>query len=649
MKPDQIRNIGIIAHVDAGKTTLSEQILLHGGAIRSVGKVDEGMTTMDYLRQEQLRGITIRAGVASFEWKGKQINFVDTPGHIDFSLEVERSLRVLDGAIAVFCGVRGVEPRTKAVWALADKFDVPRVGWINKLDMPGADFAGTILEIEEAFGITAIPVDWPVVKDGVVVGAIDLVGWTARELREHQSRKLSAIPEEWLGFAEPARERLLEEASKDDESLMEQILSNTVDPATLTQAIARGCRSGRLLPISGGSALRGWNSATVLDSVVRYLPPPAVPKELENHPGAGLVFQTSRGEGDRRVVVTRLFAGAVRSGDLVRKAHSDTPPDTIGRIFKVFADDLQETDSAQAGEIVALEVGHQWRTGDTILVEGGEEVRFEADHRARLVLELALEAASEEDHRLLRIGLEHLAEEDSGIEWSEEAETGRCTLRGQGELQLEVALEMLRESHTPAFKAWPPHVRRRERLRESVGPMKEKAEWAGQWLEIEAKVEPADDGTTIHWVGDVAEGIKAAAEAGIREAMGNGHSGHGSLDGAIWTLSICGKSEEPPAALGKKILDHLGPEILKSAGIITEIPATKALIQTPDEHLGAILAALQSKGVEIQAIDTQRNGSTIKAFSPLEPLLGCVTLFRSLSKGQALVSLDPNGWVVESA
>ncbi|MEK7393348.1 MAG: GTP-binding protein [Fibrobacterota bacterium] len=649
MESDKIRNIGIIAHVDAGKTTLSEQILLHGGAIRSVGKVDDGMTTMDYLRQEQLRGITIRAGVASFEWKGKQINFVDTPGHIDFSLEVERSLRVLDGAIAVFCGVRGVEPRTKAVWALADKFDVPRVGWINKLDMPGADFAGTILEIEEAFAITAIPVDWPVVKDGVVVGAVDLIEWTARELREHQSRKLSAIPADWLAFAEPARERLLEEASKDDEALMEQILSNAVDPATLIQAIARGCKSGRLLPITGGSALRGWNSATVLDSVVRYLPSPSVPKGLEDHPGAGLVFQTSRGEENRRVVVTRLFAGTVRSGGLIKKAHSDDPPDTIGRIFKVFADDLKETDFAQAGEIVALEVGQQWRTGDTILAEGGQEVRFEADHRARLVLELALEAASEEDHRLLRIGLEHLAEEDSGIEWSEEAETGRCTLRGQGELQLEVALEMLREAHTPSFKAWPPHVRRRERLRESVGPMKEKAEWAGQWLEIEAKVEPADDGTTIHWAGEVPEGIRAAAEAGIREAMGNGHSGHGSLDGAIWTLSICGKSEAPPAALGKKILDHLGPEILKSAGIITEIPATKALIQTPDEHLGAILAALQSKGVEIQAIDTQRNGSTIKAFSPLEPLLGCVTLFRSLSKGQALVSLDPNGWVVESA
>jgi elongation factor G len=649
MESETIRNIGIIAHVDAGKTTLSEQILLHGGAIRSVGRVDEGLTTMDYLRQEQLRGITIRAGVASFAWKGKQINFVDTPGHIDFSLEVERSLRVLDGAIAVFCGVRGVEPRTKAVWALADKFEVPRVGWINKLDMPGADFAGTILEIEEAFGITAIPVDWPVVKDGVVIGAIDLIEWTARELREHQSRKLSAIPPEWLAFAEPARERLLEEASKDDESLMEQILSNAVDPATLIQAIARGCKAGRLMPVTGGSALRGWNTATVLDSVARYLPPPRVPKELESHPGAGLVFQTSRGEGDRRVVVTRWFAGTVRSGGLVRKAHSDEAPDTIGRIFKVFADDLQETDSAQAGEIVALEVGHHWKTGDTIFADGGEEVRFEADHRARLVLELALEAASEEDHKLLRIGLEHLAEEDSGIEWSEEAETGRCTLRGQGELQLEVALEMLRESHTPSFKAWPPHVRRRERLRESVGPMKEKAEWAGQWLEIAAKVQPADDGTTIHWEGDVPEGVKAAAEAGVREAMGNGHSGHGSLDGAVWTLSICDKSDAPPAALGKKIMDHLGPEILRSAGIITEVPATKALIQTPDEHLGAILAALQSKGIEIQAIDTQRNGSTIKAFSPLEHLLGCVTLFRSLSKGQALMSLDPNGWVVESA
>lgn len=649
MEPDQIRNIGIIAHVDAGKTTLSEQILLHGGAIPNVGRVDEGLATMDYLPQEQSRGITIRAGVASFQWRGKQINFVDTPGHIDFSLEVERSLHVLDGAIAVFCGVKGVEPRTRAVWALTEKFQVPRVGWINKLDMPGADFAGTVLEIEDAFGVAVVPVDWPVVKDGVVVGAVDLVEWTARELRENKSRRMPSIPDEWLPFAEPARERLLEEASKDDEILMSQILSGTVEPSVLIAAIARGCQARRMLPVTGGSALRGWNSVTVLDSVVKYLPAPRIASELAGHPGAGLVFQTTVGAQESQVIVTRVMAGGFSRQADVWNSREPALKDIVRRIYQVFADELKEVERAEAGDIVALEVGHHWMPGDTILACQDSEVRFEADHKARLVLEVALEATTSDDHMGLRHGLMALTENDSGIEWAEEFETGRCILRGQGELQLEIALEMLRDTYTAAFKAWPPHVRRRERLLEPVGPVSERGEWAGQWLELRAEVEPADEGTTILWESPVPEGVRAATEAGIHEAMGNGHAGRGSLEGAVWKMAIAGKSEMPPAALGKKIMDHLGAEMLKAAGVRIEVPAAKAEIQTPDEHLGAILSCLKTRGIEIQAIDTQRNGSTVRTFSPLEHLLGCANLFRSLSKGQATLSLEPSGWVVESA
>jgi elongation factor G len=649
MSTSNIRNIGIIAHVDAGKTTLSEQILLHGGAIPAAGRVDEGLATMDFLPQEQSRGITIRAGVASFQWRGKQINFIDTPGHIDFSLEVERSLHVLDGAIAVFCGVKGVEPRTRAVWALTEKFEVPRVGWINKLDMPGADYAGTILEIEDAFGVAAIPVDWPVVQDGVVVGAIDLVEWSARELRENKSRRLASIPEEWLPFARPARDRLLEEASKDDEVLMSQILSDRVDPAVLIKAIAQGCLTRRLLPVTGGSALRGWNSVTILDSVVRYLPPPSIPKGLSGHPGAALVFQTTLGPQEGQVVIARVMAGGFGLRDEIRKANDDRPKDEIRRIYQVFADDLREVDRAEAGDIVAMEVGQHWLAGDTMIARGGDDVRFEVDHQARMVLEVALEANTSNDHLGLKNGLIALTENDSGIEWAEEFDTGRCILRGQGELQLEIALETLRDTYTASFKSWAPHVRRRERLLTGVGPLSERGEWAGQWLELRAEVEPAEEGIRIHWGTLVPESIRRAAEAGLHGVMGNGLAGRGSIEGATWKVAIEGFSEAPPAGLGKKIMDHLGAEMIRMAGVRVEVPAAKAEIQTPDEHLGAILACLKTRGIEIQAIDTQRNGSTIRTFSPLEHLLGCANLFRSLSKGQATLSLEPSGWVVESA
>jgi len=414
-------------------------------------------------------------------------------------------------------------------------------------------------------------------------------------------------------------------------------------------AIARGCQARRLLPLSGGSALRGWNSVTVLDSVAKYLPPPRIPPNLADHPGAGLVFQTTVGARECQVIVARVVAGGFSRDAEVWKAHELESKDVVRRIYQVFADELKEVERAEAGDIVALEVGQHWMPGDTILASPDAGVRFEADHKARLVLEVALEATAANDHRGLRNGLIALTENDSGIEWAEELETGRCILRGQGELQLEIALEMLRDTYTASFKAWPPHVRHRERLLERVGPVSERGDWAGQWLELRAAVEPAEEGTMIVWETQVSEGIRAATEAGIHEVMGNGQAGRGSLEGAVWKVAIAGESEAPPAGLGKKIMDHLGAGMLKAAGVRIEVPAAKAEIQTPDEHLGAILACLKTRGVEIQAIDTQRNGSTIRTFSPLEHLLGCANLFRSLSKGQATLSLEPSGWVVESA
>ncbi|MBK9577849.1 MAG: GTP-binding protein [Fibrobacterota bacterium] len=648
MSSPRIRNIGIIAHVDAGKTTLSEQILLHGGVIRQAGRVDEGMSTMDFLRQEQLRGITIRSGVASFRWADCQINFIDTPGHIDFSLEVERSLRVLDGAIAVFCGVRGVEPRTRAVWALAERFGVPRIGWINKLDMPGADFAGTVLEIEDAFGMAVVPVDWPVVKDGVVVGAVDLVDWTAREIREHQSRKLGSIPPEWLDFAGPARERLLDEASRDDEALMGQIIAGTVDPRVLERAIARACGEHRMLPVTGGAALRGWNTRTVLDSAVRYLPDPKPPKGMESHPGAGLIFQVGQAPQEGRMMVTRVFAGEFKRGDQVRST-SNGDPCEIRSLHRVFADDLQDVEVAGPGEIVAMDLSGGWQIGDTLLALDSELVRFEADHQARLVLEVALEAESDEDHATLRGALSRLAEEDGALLWHEESGTGRCVIRGQGELQLEIALDMLREMTPARFKSSTPHVRRRERLAASAGPQSERGEWPGQWMEIQARVADGSDGVKILWEGDVPPGVKAACEAGIQEAMGHGLAGKAGIESGTWTLKLLGGSDVLPAGLAKKIVDHLSAQLIREAGVVVEVPAVQVSIQTPEEAVGAILAALQTRGIQIQAVDTQRNGAEIRAFSPLEPLLGCATLFRSLSKGQAQLSLEPGGWVAASA
>ena len=648
MPSPSIRNIGIVAHVDAGKTTLSEQLLLLGGAIRSAGRVDEGMSTMDFLPQEQQRGITIRAGVASFQWKDCRVNFVDTPGHIDFSLDVERSLRVLDGAIAVFCGVRGVEPRSRAVWALADRYKVPRVAWINKLDLPGSDFAGTVLEIEDAFGICALPVDWPVVRSGVVVGSVDLVRWVAREVKDWKRRILPEIPADWLGEAEPARERLLEEASRGDMDLTGQMLSGTVETDSVISAVSNGCRSGRILPVCGGVAVRGWNCAAMLDAAVEFLPAPEVPPDLEGHPGVALAFQTGRGPEGGRMAVVRAWSGTFRVGDPVRIGPGPSDEDEIQSIHRVFAEDLKPLESAEAGDIFAVGLTGKIRPGDTLCARGAW-IALEPEPSRRMVLELALEAQDTDGNERLREGLSAMIEEELGLEWVLEPETGRCVVRGQGELQLEVVTDRLREEYGAKFKTGAVHVRKRERLAKASSIEKDQVEWGGHHLEVRAAVEPCEAGLDVAWESEASPGLQAAVEAGFREACTNGNRGAGALDGVRFRMLEWTCSENAPPALGKRLADHLVPILLREAGVVVESPAVRVEVLTPEEYLGAILQALQARGVEIQAVDTQRNGATITAISPLEPLLGCTTLIRSLSKGLALVSLEPGGWVVESA
>lgn len=648
MASPSVRNLGIIAHVDAGKTTLSEQLLLLGGAIRSAGRVDEGLSTMDWMPQEQERGITIRAGVASFLWRGVKINFIDTPGHIDFSLDVERSLRVLDGAIAVFCGVRGVEPRSRAVWALAERFEVPRIAWVNKLDKPGADFAGTVLEIEEAFGLPAIPVDWPVVRGGEVVGAVDLVDWRARGISDGRSRILDDVPSDWLDEASPARDRLLEESCRDDEELMEQILANRPDPARVRRGLAALVRARKILPVTGGSALRGWNVSSLLDAAARMLPPPRPPVGLEDHPGAGLVFQGAKGSDGLPAAIVRMYAGSFRVGSSVVIAESRTLA-TIRSIQTVFADSLEQEGNADAGEIVAIQLDAPVRPGST-LHSPGHPVRLEADHEPLLVLELALEASDTSDQERIRLGLDALSAEDGATEWAIEPETGRILLRGQGELQLEIVVDRLREEFLAKFQAGKPLVRKRERLQGDTARVSDRVEWMGHVLEATVGLSRRPTGRAIEWGANLpTEGMKAAFEAGLTQAMDMGIQGGGRIEGFLLSVETWNPSTGAPPSLAKRLADHMGPILLEKAGTIVETPAVKVEILTPEDTMGGILQALQARGVQIQAVDTQRNGAIIRAFSPLEPMLGCATLFRSLSKGQATLSLEPGGWVAASA
>ncbi|MCB9495573.1 MAG: GTP-binding protein [Fibrobacteria bacterium] len=635
-----------MAHVDAGKTTLSEQLLLLGGAIRQAGRVDEGLATMDYLREEQRRGITIRAGLASFSWKGVRINFIDTPGHMDFGLEVERSLRALDAAIVVVCGVRGVEPRTRAIWSLCDRYDTPRVAWVNKLDVAGSDFPGTVLELEDVFGIPAVPVDWPFFHQGAFQGSVDLVSGRASLLVEGRMVRSEAIPPAWMPTVEPARERLLDQASRFDDELMQILLEEqTPSPTQIRRGLRRGIAQHKILPVCGGSALRGWNAEALLDQCALLIPPPRSPKGLEAHPGIGFVFKTSQEPGNPPVVLVRTIAGHFEVGDWIRKpGQSDRHP--IQGMHIVFADRLDPILEVGPGDFAAMELDGPWRAGDTILIADGEDhvVRFEAS--LSTVLELAIEAENEPASNLIGPVLRKWADEDGAIEVLLEPATGRWLVRGQGELQLDILVSRLREEVGEIFQCGTPQVMHRERITRNTAPVEIQTIWEGRSFQLEVAVEPSGQKEII-WKSPVREGIQAAVEASIEKTSGDGVVGKGRLDAVRWELTVL-RDELVPPWVAKQLLDHHGPEILRDAGAVAESPQVRVQVHTPLEHVGNITRELQTRGVAIQGVDTQRNGAIISALSPLERMLGCSKLLLSLSKGQANTTLMPGGWVAES-
>lgn len=644
---EALRNLGIVAHVDAGKTTLSEQLLLLGGAIRQAGRVDEGLATMDYLREEQRRGITIRAGLASFPWKGARINFIDTPGHMDFGLEVERALRVLDAAIVVLCGVRGVEPRTRAIWSLCDRYDIPRLAWVNKLDMPGADFAGIVLELEESFGISAVPVDWPVFHQGSFLGSVDLATRRTTLWKDGQPVRLPEVPEAWKGEVEPARERMLDQASRFDDDLTRALLEGLEpSPALIRKALRRGVAQRALLPVCGGSALRGWNVDALLDQSVLLSPPPVPPAGLKDHPGLGFVFKKTHDPGNPPVCLARMIAGKMQAGDWVRKAGT-AERCVVRAMHTVFADRLDPTLEVEAGDFAALELDGAWKAGDTFVVADGPDhvIRFETS--LSTVLEMAIETRDEDTTNRVGPILSRWADEEGAIEVEQEPGTGRWLVRGQGELQLDVIASRLREEIGDVFRVGAAQVRHRERLLHGIAPQRQITTWEGRRIELEIEAEPAP-GFAVSWKGDAREGVRAACEASLRRCATDGVMGGGHLEGVHWGLEVVEDQDVPPW-VAKQLLDHCAPLLLVAAGVVRESPQVRIHIHTPMDYVGAVTTELQTRGATIQGIDTQRNGAIISALSPLERVLGCAKLLLSLSKGQANTTLVPGGWVAESA
>lgn len=646
MEPSRkLRNLGIIAHVDAGKTTLSEALLLRSGAIHSAGTVDEGQATMDYLREEQRRGITIRSAVASFGWKGLRINLVDTPGHVDFGLEVVRSLRVLDGAIAVFCGVRGVEPRSLAVWQEADRYNLPRIAFANKLDVPGADFERLIRQMRENFTQTPVPLYWPILGNDGLDGWVDLIAWSAVRLRGKNLLPLPEIPKLWAEAATPWREVLTDGASMHDDELTELLFNDgTPTPEMLRRGLRAGCRAGKLVPVCVGSALMSVGIEQALDAVGHYLPPPVVPEAWQEHPGLGFVVKSSEQDDGTHVALVRNWSGAFTRGMLVRKPGGGSG--TVREIWSVFADDLRPIETLAPGDIGAMELDGDWRAGDTMLA-GDPEVVLETSQSHLPVLEVLLEPENIEAAPALEKALHRIVHEDGALQGDRDPQTGAIRLQGVGELQLEVAVIRLREEFGCQFQSRPPRVVKRERIRRESGRIENRLEIDGVIIHAACTLAPIAQGMEFRYEGPQGEAFGNVVRAAIEEACIVGVCGMGSIDGTQWVLEIKMDAPEPLRALHllKRCLDHLCHQALQAAGAHIEEPRFQVVVLTPHDFVGNILHELQGRGAKVLEIEGRSDVTRIVAFSLLCSLLGLCILLRSLSKGRAETTLEPLDWV----
>ncbi|HXK55892.1 MAG: GTP-binding protein [Gammaproteobacteria bacterium] len=666
----RVRNIGIAAHIDAGKTTLTERILFYTGALYKIGEVHDGAAHMDYMAEEQTHGITITSAVTRAHWQEHLIQLVDTPGHVDFTIEVERSMRVLDGCVLVLDGVRGVEPQTETVWRQREKFHLPCLFFVNKMDRPGADFDQALQSIRRRLGGAPVAVTLPLSGESAVVNLIDrsLIGFSG----EH-GEQVTVQPCDdttWAGFSEQ-REALLMGIAETDEQLADQVLAGEEpDSETLWSALRAATLKGKVHPCFGGSALRNLGVQPLIDAVVKLLPSPLdrPPAKAFHDDGSeeliamedkgslvALAFKVQMWEG-RRHVFARLYRGVLRPGDRVsyRRADGKVANENVARIFDVDAAKKSRLDLAHAGEIVLLAGLRHVTTGDT-LYDPDHPVLLERIDTREPVLSLAIEpASSDQEAKFLEV-MEKFQEEDPTLRFGEDADTGQRLLSGMGELHLQIVIERLQREFNLQVKAGQPAVALRETVtRDSridylfQPPSEQGAKEIALKARVVLVVSPRERGSGVKTRIEprlLPEGVylnpaqREALEQGLRFSLGGG-----PLEGApledlkveIDELELFG-SASTPAALNAAVSRALA-KALQSAGPVLLQPIMAAEIVVPEANLGAVLGDLQSRHAIIRDTLHGREDATINCEVALAELLGYTTQLRSMTQGRGQFS-----------
>jgi elongation factor G len=666
-KIDRVRNIGIVAHIDAGKTTVTERFLFYSGKIHKIGEVHEGDTQMDWMPQERERGITITAATTVLTWKGHELHLIDTPGHVDFTIEVERSLRVLDGAVVVFSAVDGVEPQSETVWHQADKFKVPRLAFINKMDRIGADFAAVVAQIAKRLGARPAPVVLPIGAEDRFEGIVDLVRMVAVTFtgEETDGPMEGEIPDSLVAEARAAHEKLLEAVADVDDGIAEKFLDGQpISADELKRAIRRATLRVALVPVLAGSALRNKGVQPLLDAVVDYLPSPVdVPpiegvdpkdpdKKLQRLPDdkaplSALAFKIAMDEG-RKVVYLRIFSGTLRPGDDVLNVRVKQN-EKISRLFQVHADKRERIDKAVAGMIVAAMGLKHATTGDT-LCSVSAPILLERIDTYEPVISAAIEPETMADKEKLDFSLAKMQEEDPTFRVHEDPETGQTIIRGMGELHLDVIVDRMTREYGVKARAGKPQVVFREtvlRSAEAEGKFERKLEDEEIYGKVRVRVasRPRHAGNefkaALPELPPIPPALVESALQGVREASQAGPAGGYPLeDIEVTVLSIETREGAAPEVGAKIAASNAFRAACREASPTLLEPIMAAEVVVPEEFLGPVIGDLNQRRGRIEDVSTRGVNRVIHAKVPLQRMFGYSTDLRSLSQGRASFTMQ---------
>jgi elongation factor G len=661
---EQVRNIGIMAHIDAGKTTTTERILYYTGINYKIGEVHEGTATMDWMVQEQERGITITSAATTCFWQDHRINIIDTPGHVDFTIEVERSLRVLDGAVALFCAVGGVEPQSETVWRQADKYRVPRIAFINKMDRVGADYQRVVGEIREKLKARPLLLQIPIGSEDRFTGIVDLVEQCAivwEEDRLGASFKIEPIPEELLAEAKAARDKLIEALADHNDPIMELYLEGkSPDPAFIRSAIRDATLKLEVVPVLLGSAFRNKGVQPMLDAVVNYLPspldlPPVIGKNGEkveerwprdDAPLAALAFKIMTDPYIGTLTFMRIYSGRLESGSSVLNS-TKGKRERIGRLVKMHANKREEISEVFAGDICAVGL-RDTTTGDT-LCDSAHPIVLEAIEFPDPVIQIAIEPKTKADQERLSEALQKLAKEDPSFRVSFNRETGQTLIAGMGELHLEIIVDrMLREFKVDA-NVGKPQVAYRETIRraaEAEGRFVRQSGGHGQFGVVDLRIEPLPKGGGFEFSdetrgGAIPRNFIPAVEEGVKEAMETGvMAGYPMVD--VRAVLLDGQYHEVDSSeLAFKIAGSMAfKEAAEKARPVLLEPVMEVEVVTPQEFMGDVLGDLNSRRGKILEMESRAGAQVITARVPLASMFGYATRLRSLTQGRATYTMQ---------